>query len=450
MQFPYFSEMKLLVSKSFRQSRKQGDCTQPSVPIVEHQNLEPIHEGVTYLDPSGKLTSHTLQMPSRPINIGGDSYDEHMIKTQHSFPRGCSSGGGLSRGLSFKNKTVILDGERSSLLNPEPGGKSDSRVGPENAVLSNFVAAFSWKRCASLPATPASNLPPSSTSTKEKTTIEQQTSQKWTIPTKVSRSLSVPSRNVVIVRSASFPSPKEIIPSEPPDAGQLGPVHVEDNDEEIPEEEAVCRICMTGLHEGESWLKMECSCKGALRLTHEECAVKWFSIRGNKICEVCSQEVLNLPITLLRVQRSAQRDHGQQHTTSGLLLSRTWQDVIVLILISTMCYFFFLEQLLVNDMRSHAVMIAAPFSLTLALLGSVFSVVLARREYVWAYAAFQFSLVVIFLHLFYSMLKLKAVFAILFASFSGFGIAIGMNSFCLQLFAWRTRAMQARMNANPV
>nr|XP_029124065.1 uncharacterized protein LOC105057695 isoform X8 [Elaeis guineensis] len=419
MQFPYFSEMKLLVSKSFRQSRKQGDCTQPSVPIVEHQNLEPIHEGVTYLDPSGKLTSHTLQMPSRPINIGGDSYDEHMIKTQHSFPRGCSSGGGLSRGLSFKNKTVILD-------------------------------AFSWKRCASLPATPASNLPPSSTSTKEKTTIEQQTSQKWTIPTKVSRSLSVPSRNVVIVRSASFPSPKEIIPSEPPDAGQLGPVHVEDNDEEIPEEEAVCRICMTGLHEGESWLKMECSCKGALRLTHEECAVKWFSIRGNKICEVCSQEVLNLPITLLRVQRSAQRDHGQQHTTSGLLLSRTWQDVIVLILISTMCYFFFLEQLLVNDMRSHAVMIAAPFSLTLALLGSVFSVVLARREYVWAYAAFQFSLVVIFLHLFYSMLKLKAVFAILFASFSGFGIAIGMNSFCLQLFAWRTRAMQARMNANPV
>ncbi|KAG1371198.1 putative Serine/threonine-protein kinase Aurora-3 [Cocos nucifera] len=328
-----------------------------------------------YLDPSGKLTSHTLQIPSRPINIGGDDYDEHMIKTQHSFPRGCSSGGGLSHGLSFKNKTVVLDGERSSLLNPELGGKSDSRVCPENDALSNFVAAFSWKRCASLPATPASNLP-SSTSTKEKTTLEQQTSQKWTIPTKVSRSLSVPMRNVVIVRSASFPSPKEIMPSDPPE-GQLGPVYMEDNDEEIPEEEAVCRICLTGLHEGESWLKMECSCKGALRLTHEECA------------------------------RSAQRDNGQQHTRSGLLLSRTWQDVIVLILISTMCYFFFLEQLLVNDMRSHAVMLAAPFSLTLGLLGSVFSVVLARREYVWAYAAFQFSLVVIFLHLFYSVVVYK-------------------------------------------
>lgn len=144
---------------------------------VEHKNLEPIHEGVMYPDPGGKLPSHTLQIPSRPIGIGSDSYDEHMINTQHSFFRGCSSGGGLARGLSFKNKTVILDGERSSLLNPELGRKSDSRVGPENAVLSNFVAAFSWKRCASLPATPASNLPPSSTSTKEKTTNEQQTPQ---------------------------------------------------------------------------------------------------------------------------------------------------------------------------------------------------------------------------------------------------------------------------------
>ncbi|PWA48274.1 hypothetical protein CTI12_AA492580 [Artemisia annua] len=55
------------------------------------------------------------------------------------------------------------------------------------------------------------------------------------------------------------------------------------------EEEVVCRICMIELQEGaEDTLRMECNCN------YKECAIKWFSIKGNKTCEVCKQDVMNL------------------------------------------------------------------------------------------------------------------------------------------------------------
>ncbi|XP_059305800.1 uncharacterized protein LOC132057282 [Lycium ferocissimum] len=206
--------------------------------------------------------------------------------------------------------------------------------------------------------------------------------------------------------------------------------------EDITQEDAVCRICFVELGEGSETLKMECSCKGELALAHQECAIKWFSIKGNKICDVCNEEVRNLPVTLLRIQSTNHRGSGAQVQSARY---RVWQDVPVLVIVSMLAYFCFLEQLLVTRMGSGAIAISLPFSCILGLLASMTATTMVQRRFAWVYAVIQFALVVLFAHLFYSLLRVQAVLSVLLATFAGFGGVMCGTSILLELFKWRTR-----------
>lgn len=212
--------------------------------------------------------------------------------------------------------------------------------------------------------------------------------------------------------------------------------------EDIAAEEAVCRICMVALSE-EAVLKLECCCKGELALAHRGCAIKWFSIKGNGTCDVCSQEVLNLPVTLRRLHHhpSIQAQHQADPTTTATSSRRyrVWHGTPILVIISMLAYFCFLEQLLVGDHGTAALAISLPFACVLGLFSSLTTTKMVSRRYVWIYSAVQFLFIVLFTHLFYRYVRMQAVIAIILSTFAGFSMAICTNSVLLQILRWRAR-----------
>ncbi|GMJ08952.1 hypothetical protein like AT5G60580 [Hibiscus trionum] len=361
--------------------------------------------------------------------------------------RGKSSLKSLLPKLSFKNRNPDLDVEKPAIFAPASSQREKPSIA-RTLSLSKIFRSPQMKRMSSLPVTCIAH------SNSESGGIGSlsgpvNSSRKGSIG-QISRSLSVPinRKEGNLRRMDSFfrvvPSTPQVKEGEISSNSSVGPDAEDSDGEDIPEEEAVCRICMVELCEGGDTLKLECSCKGELALAHKDCAVKWFTIKGSKTCDVCKQEVQNLPVTLLRIQSTRARNaaampiRGLQPDAQGY---RVWNPILVFI--SMLSYFCFLEQLLAGEMGIGAIAISLPFSCVLGLLSSMVSTTMVSRRFVWLYASIQFVLVIAFAHIFYSTVKIQSILSILLATFSGFGVTI--SSFVFEILRCRRRRQWARL-----
>ncbi|CAJ1968504.1 unnamed protein product [Sphenostylis stenocarpa] len=342
--------------------------------------------------------------------------------------------------LSFKFRNTSLEIEKAAFLALE----GSATVAPKKPFLSRTLSLVTprGKKTSSLPVTPIAHSNPGSVHGGNMVYAETVENEPQ-LPIHRSRSVPVlnkegnsPARGMFRI-VLTTPRLDDKITTTPMTSPIHDTVKNEDDGEDIPEEEAVCRICMVELGEGADTFKLECSCKGELSLAHKECAVKWFTIKGNRTCDVCKQDVQNLPVTLLRVQ------NGQGHNILGADAShyRVWQDAPILVVINMLAYFCFLEQLLVSNMGSGAIAMSLPFSCILGLLASMTATTMVRRNHVWIYATVQFFLVVLSGHLFFSLVHMQAVLAILLATFTGFGVVMCGASILMEILKWRGRSL---------
>ncbi|KAL2533659.1 RING/U-box superfamily protein [Abeliophyllum distichum] len=363
--------------------------------------------------------------------------------------------------LSFKFRNTNADIEKAAMLalggSPETEGKMSIR----RTFSLTKIFSTKMKRTSSLPASPIMHSNPESAHGGHTSIAVNVAKGVTQFPIHRSRSVPVLTKDRSIKQMDYLGSVFRVIPTTPQVAEQITITSVAsptiDTDEtdnygeDIPQEEAVCRICLVELGEGSDTLKMECCCKGELALAHQECAIKWFSIKGGKTCDVCKQEVQNLPVTILRLQNIQPRGNGTH--PAAIARYRVCQDVPILVIISMLAYFCFLEQLLVKKMGSSAIAISLPFSCILGLLASMTSTTMVRRRYAWIYATIQFGLVVLFAHVFYSLLHVQAVLAVLLATFAGFGCAMCGTSILIEFLKWRTRwnawSIQQRNSTQP-
>ncbi|CAG7878015.1 unnamed protein product [Brassica rapa] len=342
--------------------------------------------------------------------------------------------------LTFKNKNSSnsnMDIEKAADLafgaSPPSSGNARER---STWTLSNILTPR-LKKTESLPVTPIAHSNPGSTHGRY--VVDQVASMKKGPPLPFHRSRSVPAFNKdgSLRQSGVFrviPTPNRT-PTR--NINKLDDTNV-DGGEDVPEEEAVCRICMVELGEDSEAFKMECMCRGELALAHKECTIKWFTIKGNRTCDVCKQEVQNLPVTLLRLQDS--------HFNLGAIEATHFrQDVPILVIVSMLAYFCFLEQLLLTKMKSGAIAISLPFSCVFGLLASMTSTTMVKKQYVWIYGTIQFGLVVFFSHIFFSLVHMQPVVSILLATVFGFGLTMSSATGIVEFSKWRRRRRTAEL-----
>ncbi|KAL1564700.1 hypothetical protein AAHA92_07008 [Salvia divinorum] len=395
---------------------------------IPGRSLEASLSDITTIDiPSPSSTRAGL--PPRPSSAKLKSSVKNMISQK-----------------SFRGKIPSQETEKTVLIIPDV--PLSDKPSTSRSFSLNKLFSPSTKSIHSLPVTPTAVADPKPSlenhadllSKTLQPEAKKLMTRSFSVPVNVkTRSLRRTESHGGLIRVISKHHHPTTVENASPDISPETEAAIDDAGEDIPEEEAVCRICLIELGEGGETLKMECSCKGELALAHQECAVKWFSIKGNKTCDVCKQDVRNLPVTLLKLQnppnvvRRPPAAPQQREATRY----RVWQDVPVLVMVSMLAYFCFLEQLLVADMGPRALAISLPFSCVLGLLSAMIASTMVSKSYIWAYASFQFAIVILFAHIFYAVLNVNPILSVLLSSFTGFGIAISTNSLLVEYLRWR-------------
>ncbi|GBG71934.1 hypothetical protein CBR_g10871 [Chara braunii] len=218
-------------------------------------------------------------------------------------------------------------------------------------------------------------------------------------------------------------------------------------EQEIPVEEAVCRICHSELNEGGEAFKLECSCRGDLALAHKDCAVKWFRLKGTSTCEVCKNDVKNLVVELQR--RANPNDTMEDDVVTR---QRARVEVSGLMLTSMPAYFCYFERLVSHASKdgNRPLLISLPLG-CLVGIASTMVAQSAAPSHMWAYAGLQFLLIVACTVALEKRTDFNPSVVVMLGSLAGMGVAFFLRCVGKEVYfltRGRPRARESREEAS--